>query len=268
MQNCLKTALSLVVALVLGPIAAQAQQAPPPPRPLPPAVNTASDLTPAQSSAPSQSSAPAPKAVTYKTDVAPRQEVTTGYSIGVFGGMNGFQSADKLTINGAPGSYKSSPGGVVGLKLGYTWPFDGEPIDQFDDVFTKDGLHLGAGIDLDMFWSGIWYSNAFNTTGLNADLQTANFMLNPLIKFKTGRYVFSVGPSAGMAYATLSADGGDQDKTVFAYGAVGELEVFVNKRISIIGDYRYMQYDGLNFKTINFRDLQQHIFTVGVKSYF
>lgn len=275
-----------VVALWVAPNI-QAQQAlPPAPRPWTPepaASTPGAPLTEASGSrirvtpeavAQSDQARAAEQQPAFKAEPPLRSSVGTWY-VGVMAGANISQS-DELGPPAGNSSGSTQPMG--GLKVGYIYPFDREPIDQFMDETNGRGLRLAGALEAEAFY--LRNETDINAAAGSRDLVTDNayFMFNALLKAGVGRLGIYAGPGGGVAYthatgSALNGAGGEQDDVNLAYQFMGGLEYHLPSDWTIFAEYKYLVCDGLKLdmfsqNSANFGDIEQNIFLLGLKRHF
>ena len=192
----------------------------------------------------------------YIIDAQPRDEATSGYTLSAFAGVNLHQSGF---------GQQSEVNPVGGLKFGYTWPFDDEPIEQFFTE-TQRGVRLAGGLEIE----GFYVRNEFDTGGNDVEANHAFFMLNALLKAKWSRFMIYGGPGAGMVWTETGATGGGgSDNSVdFAYQAIGGLDVYFDPQWSIFTEYKWLNIDGLSLGGFTAGRVEHHIMTLGLRHHF
>lgn len=279
---CMALALGLSGTAVL---AEETRYSPPPaPRPIEgggTGVSETASRQPAASSAPAhhassqlEKAQAAPQPPRFIASASPR-EPRTGYSLGVFGGVNAFQSIDTF-VNGASVNEGTSVDGVGGIKFGYTWTFSDEPIQQFKDIVRGEGLRLSGGLEGELFWLG----NRISLNGANGsdkvDLDSMVFMMNFLLKGQSGKYrpYLGVGVGGAAMFAHHDLDSPSDEQVSLAYQFLVGCDYFIKPDWSVFADMRYLCIEGSNptfFEgpsELEIRDLDQGIFNVGVKKHF
>jgi opacity protein-like surface antigen len=211
----------------------------------------------------------------------------TGLSVGIFGGVNAFQSGDfHLTAPGTTinGSTKDSIGAVAGIHLENTWP-------SFAAIGSSDPSEpqlLMPAMALDLFWMGNRYRAADDAgDSLRADINSFTFIYMPKLKFNLGIFRPYIGLGVGGTYtdagnASVNTPGGgaglngsDNDFNFTAAGSAGA-EIFVANNVSFDLDYRYIYVLDPTFHgnvggtpvTYKVNDLGNHLLTLGLNYYF
>ncbi|MFQ3670587.1 MAG: outer membrane beta-barrel protein [Verrucomicrobiia bacterium] len=242
------TGKAFVSALVVGvsvlpwvsTVTAQ-NQPPPPPRPW--SSTQAGGAGAAASGAPvGKATAEAkaqPGAVGFVVpQVAPR-EAESGWSFGVYGGANLGQFTDNARF-----SYRSSVQPAAGIKFGYTWPFDAVATDQFQDEFG--GFRLGGGIEVDLGYMRNELKGTLNGVGFSADVDSAVFVTNFLLKGRNGKFQPYIGPGIGAAFMQASnynlGGRASDDQVVFVFQGVAGLDYFFTPQWSLFGEYRFLGF--------------------------
>jgi opacity protein-like surface antigen len=213
----------------------------------------------------------APGAVGFVVPEVKPREPETGWSVGIYGGPNLGQFAD-----GANSNFSSNIHGAGGVKLAYTWPFDQERTDQFQDEFG--GFRLSGAVELDAGYVGNRLSgNAFGVVPYSADLDSAVFVVNFLLKGQVGNFRPYIGPGIGAAFHSASnfrvnGIGNRSDEDIsFAFQGVIGTDYFITPEWSIFTEYRLLAYQSLGlFSTpqISFDRLYNNLVTFGVRRNF
>jgi opacity protein-like surface antigen len=235
----------------------------------------------------------------FKADAQPREYATGGH-VGVFGGGNLFQSGDldvstpllsgqKVTLK-----TKDQPGGVAGIRAGYTWPGWGQG-SGFGDTIpvpVDGGFAMLPTLDAEFFWTGFKYKARQTFVGidteLTSDVNAYIVSLDPILKFQIGMFRPYVGMGIGAAYidadkARVSGAGlgstnllGSADDWVLAAQGLAGVEVFIAKNWALTLDYKYLNFIDPHFKSsegnipLEYKSdvISQHIITAGVNFYF
>jgi len=202
---------------------------------------------------------------------APLRDQSRGY-IGISAGMN-FAQGDDINTPGITNSSNLAP--VGGIKLGYVYPFDTEPIDQFRDETRGFGLRLAGGLEAEAFYLG--NDSEFTTGGVSQDfnLDAGYFMINAFLKARVTEFTFYAGPGVGLAWTHASGGAlqGDQDGAYLAYQMTGGIEYLLAKDWSIFSEYKWLVTDDYSVDTVgagtaNFGMFQQHLISFGLKRHF
>jgi opacity protein-like surface antigen len=294
----------LAVILAGTPAIAQQSAKPLPPRPLPPStVPSSNSSSPATYSTPESgakeivddgaqpvpsSSAPGrlgvapaaqPEPKPYRLTAAPRRP-RNGWSIGAFGGANISQTGEDAELGGNPVDYDSQVKPVGGIKIGYTWPFDSEPIDQFEEEFPS-GLRLGGGVELEAFYLG----NQLNISDggvLSEEIEADSIVTsaNFLLKAQIDRFRLYAGPGVGVAYVSLqdnqfakSLGQDDSDEgVVLVWQIMAGLDYFLASDWSLFGEYKFFNYYDYNFYSgaaeVDISQYENHLLNFGVRYHF
>ncbi|MDD5262521.1 MAG: outer membrane beta-barrel protein, partial [Methylacidiphilales bacterium] len=226
----------------------------------------------------------------FASTVGLRKEPRTGFSFAVFGGANLFESLSGtldsqaivppgiLTTVGTKASADSTIEPVGGLKLRYDWPFDPEPIEQFSDELQGRPLHLGAALEAEAFYLGGKISANTSTQGVSTSLNSAVFMLNPLLTLQTGKWRPYIGPGVGFAY--IDATGYNNPattqtsatQTALAIQGEAGVDYFFVQDWSIFAEYKYLVFNNFNLfdspAKIDASRLDNHILTMGLRKTF
>jgi opacity protein-like surface antigen len=274
--------LVLIGTAALGVTSASAQQPlPPPPRPWTSEGNTSTTASAPLTEANGSRIRVTPEAVAqadqknqpaFKAEPPLRGSVGSWY-IGVMAGANVTQDDD---LSGPAGRTSGSAQPMGGLKFGYVYPFDREPIDQFMDETHGRGIRLAGALETEAFYLR-------NETNVNAaagsrELVTDNayFMLNALLKGAIGRLGLYAGPGGGVAYTHASGNavaGGKKDDVNLAYQFMGGIEYSLSSDWSLFAEYKYLVNDGLTLDLFSankakFGSLEQNVFMLGLKKGF
>jgi opacity protein-like surface antigen len=292
---------SLMALAVLAGSPVLAQTKPLPPRPLPPAapastapayttsgtadsakeiVDEGAQVVPS-STAPGRlgvTPAPQPAPQPYRVTTAPRNP-KTGWSFSVFGGANVSQSGEDAELGANPIDLSSQVMPVGGIKVGYTWPFDSEPMDQLDAEFPG-GVHLGGGVEFEGFYLGEKLN--ISRTGVEDEVDADNGVLsaNFLLKAQYRKFRAYAGPGFGLAYIAMSGNdtalalGQDdsEDAVIFVWQVLAGLDYFITPDWSIFGEYKYFNFYDYDFYSgpaqISVQDFENHLLNFGVRYHF
>jgi len=206
----------------------------------------------------------------FASDAPLRNEA--GYYLGVSAGMN-FAQSDEINTAGVGTSGSLAP--VGGFKLGYVYPFDDEPIDQFRDETGGIGLRLAGGLEVEAFY--LRNESDFSSPLGNQDftLDAGYFMLNAFLKARVAQFTFYGGPGVGLAWthASGSALVGDQDDAYLAFQAVGGVEYLFNPDWSVFTEYKWLVTNDFSVNTVgngntDFGMFEQNLISFGVKRHF
>lgn len=276
--------LVLIGTAALGAASASAQQdLPPPPRPWNPEGSTPTTagaplteasgsrirVTPEAVAQSDQNTQPA-----FKAEPPLRGSVGSWY-IGAMAGANITQDDD---LGGPAGNTSGSTQPMGGLKFGYVYPFDQEPIDQFMDETNGRGVRLAGALEAEAFY--VRNETDVNAAAGSRELVTDNayFMVNALLKGAIGRLGLYAGPGGGVAYThatgnALAGAGGEQDDVNLAYQFMGGIEYSLSSDWSLFAEYKYLVNDGLaldlfSANKADFGSIEQNIFMLGLKKGF
>lgn len=184
-----------------------------------------------------------PGAVGFVVPQVQPREAEHGWSVGVYGGVNVGQFNDNARF-----SYSSSVQPAAGIKIGYTWPFDSEPSDQFQDEFG--GFRLGGGIELDLGYMRNELKGTLNGVGFSADVDSAVFITNFLLKGRNGKFQPYIGPGVGGAFLQASnynlGGRSSDDQVVFVFQGVAGLDYFITPQWSVFGEYRFLGFQDVD----------------------
>lgn len=274
----------LCAALSLTVVSLQAQTT----SPQPASANT----TAAPANTPQTTSTKKPPVPVFKFQEVKTREYNTGYTVGVYGGVNVFQFDDAELATPALNTgmdLDSKVAGAGGLKFGYEFP--ATPIDiQSGD---PSSFNFIPAIEAEAGYLGQQYEATLNSGGptpatFKTQLDSAVFMLNGLAKFGMGLWRPYFGGGVGFAWVNSSAtslnnapgvsiqDGNDND-VVLACQAIVGMEFFVSDSWSLFGEYKFFYLNDLNLKyttntaqNVNFEEggLGSNIVTVGVRTRF
>ena len=288
MLNRRNLSLLMLATCVLGVSHSHAQSnLPPPPRPLttgqnPPYVTpgtnyntnpapTSSGRMTVQSSDSSKQISGQPVGFVVR-DVKPREPMT-GWNAAVYGMANLAQGT-----TGANFSLNSEISGAGGIKLGYAWPFDKEPIDQFNEEFGDNRPRLGGGIELEAGYLNDQLKGSNAGGNLSGDIDNAYFLVNFLLKSRMGNFVPYIGGGVGGAYTSLSdpvipgATGLDDDAVSFAYQGVAGLDYYFRPDWSVFTEFKYLVLQDLSLGDggggLDFGNYQHFLLGMGVRKTF
>lgn len=196
----------------------------------------------------------------------------SSYYIGVSAGMN-FAQGDEINVTGLDQSGDLAP--VGGFKLGYVYPFDSEPIDQFRDETRGEGLRLAGGLELEAFYlrNNSEYTIAGATRDFNLD--AGYFMLNAFLKARVTQFTLYAGPGVGLAWTHASGNAvvGEQDEAFLAYQMTGGVEYLFAKDWSVFTEYKWLVTDDYSVNlagagNTDYGMFQQHLISFGLKRHF
>lgn len=207
--------------------------------------------------------------------VAPRRP-RTGYHFGVFGGANLIQHGD-ARVGAAPLDRTSSFGGSGGLKFGYDWAFDEEPIDQFKSEVGGEGFRLSGGLEVEGFYFGLPVDGRAGGNTVRAKAHAGMFALNALMKLQAGSFRPYGGPGVGLV--VISGDSYRIDGTptnssdtevTYAFQALVGTDYFFKDDWSLFLEYRYLMVRDVGFMepTLRSDDLFNHFLNVGIRKHF
>jgi|GEM_PF-4365780 len=272
-------ALILLGFSAIGSVQLSAQQA------LPPAPRPWNQESASESSAGAPLTEPAggriqvpPEAVaqseqanapTFKAEPPLRESVGSWY----FGAMAGANITQDDDLGNTGGS--TQPMG--GLKFGYVYPFDQQPIDQFMDETNGRGIRLAGALETEAFY--LRNETDIRSPGGSRDLVTDNayFMINALLKGSVDRLGLYAGPGGGVAYthatgAATAGSGNEQDDVNLAYQFIGGIEYNLPSQWTLFAEYKYLVNDGLELDLFtgssDFGSLEHNVFMLGLKRNF
>lgn len=268
--------LAAVFGVLVAPVLAQ-NQPPPPPRPWS-SQTSAANLTPGSArltppAAPTGKTIPQaktqPGAVGFVVPQVQPREAEHGWSVGVYGGANLVQFNDNARF-----SFDSSVQPAAGIKIGYTWPFDSESTDQFQDEFG--GFRLGGGIELDLGYVRNELKGRLNGVGFSADVDSAVFVTNFLLKGRNGKFQPYIGPGIGGAFLQSSKYnlGGraSDDQIVFVFQGVAGLDYFMTPQWSLFAEYRFLGFQDVELyqgpSRLRTDRFYNNIFNLGIRRTF
>lgn len=205
-------------------------------------------------------------------DVKPRDPLT-GWNAAIYGMANVGQTTSHANF-----SLDSQVSGAGGIKLGYSWPFDKEPIDQFEDEFGGNRPRLGGGIELDAGYINDQLRGNNRVGDVNGDIDNAYFMLNFLLKSRMGNFVPYIGVGLGGAYSSLrdatipGATETDDSAVTFAYQGVAGLDYYFRPDWSVFGEFKYMVFQDLGLASgvgrLDFGNYQHFLLGMGIRKTF
>lgn len=290
MRSCrLLTGVMVILTLgmfsSLSPLGAQPKSvpAPPPPRPLP-SVNKTSEAPGVETNPEKSTGRIRPK---YREE-SPRFVVSpvpktphTGYYAAVFGGMNLTQDSVIFSQDVTLGPTKTSTPTtgnfltpMAGLKVGYVWPFDGEPIDQLDKELGAGRLRISGALEFEAYYLNTEVEATVPNFGADRfDLDSGVFSINAYLVGEVGKWRGYVGPGIGVAYveatgtAAPAATGSSSSTNMAAQGIAG-LEYFIKDDWSVFSEFKYLFLEGVGVKSYDFDDLEQVLMSVGIKKHF
>lgn len=216
-----------------------------------------------------ESQDPSPEKPRFSTDAPLRDD--GGYYMGVSVGMN-FAQGDDV---GAPVSVEGDLAPVGGFKLGYVYPFDAEPIDQFMDETGGIGLRLAGAMEVEAFY--LRNDSEITAGGAVRDLtiDAGYFMVNAFLKARVSQFTFYAGPGVGLAWAHSSGDAltEDQDDAFLAYQMSGGVEYLFANDWSIFTEYKWLVTDDFSVDTAaagntDFGMFEQNLISFGLKRHF
>jgi opacity protein-like surface antigen len=293
----MRLTIALVAAVAFGsvaPLSAQQAATPPPaPRPLDPMAQPApaAKTTPAATGgriqvAPSQTAATAEKPTGFVVQPPQLRQPATGWNAAIFGGANLFQTTTASDTVNLVGPGPSSVGldgssrvdGAGGLKFGYVWSFDEEPIDQFQH--ETGGMRLSGGMEVEAFWVGNTYKG--NNTGgpVSINMDAAVFMLNPTLRAQFGNWRPYIGGGIGVTYISASDYSGpsattqsEDDTTALAYQGIAGVDYFISPEWSVFTEFKYLVFSNFDLYSggagkVHYDDFQQGLLTFGVRKGF
>jgi opacity protein-like surface antigen len=223
------------------------------------------------------------------------REAGTGFGIGVYGGVTPAQNGDlDVSTPRLPGASlnlrtKDRTGGVAGIKVDYTWASFGALADRENDPGTPSILMPALAYDL--FWTGLQYRASDATFGsggfLKADMDLITFQVEPMLKFRLGRFHPYVGIGVGGTYltadnASVTVPGlgtgaltGSSETVCFSMQGLVGAEFFVTDHWALTAEYKYLfvddpQLQGHGAVPIDYHadSLGFHMMTAGVKYAF
>ncbi|MDX6766717.1 MAG: outer membrane beta-barrel protein [Candidatus Methylacidiphilales bacterium] len=274
----------IAAGLILGMVVSlEAQQVAPPPAPRPwhadtaptPTTSTSEPKTEPNGSRLKVSSAAAEEAEAaqkprFNVDAPLRDR--SGYYIGASLGANIAQDND---VN-APGlSLSGDIAPVGGLKLGYVYPFDNEPIEQFQTETGGIGLRLAGALEAEVFYLRNESEATIGGVARDFSIDAGYFMFNAFLKAKVGKAGFYAGPGVGIAltHTSGSAINGDQDEANLAYQMVGGAEYLFHPDWAVFAEYKWLITDDFDLDMngagqTDFGMFEQHLFSLGIKRLF
>lgn len=207
----------------------------------------------------------------------------TGWSVGIYGGVN-VSSSTEGTLSTAglalpPGSSPtisigsgSDVGFTTGLKGRYTWPFDEEPIDQFQDEVGGEGLRISGALEGEF---GYVTSNIDAGTGgssVDIEMDSFIFMVNAylVLQAEQWRPYLGVGGGGVAVMASGSAGLGDGDTVALAYQAIAGVDYFFKSDWSIFAEYKFLTYDGLSslYSSVDIDTVENHLLLLGIRKHY
>lgn len=205
----------------------------------------------------------AEKQPNFRNEAPLRNSLGSTY-VGAMVGLNFAQDSD---LDGVDGSV--NPGG--GLKLGYVFPFDSEPIDQFMDETRGSGVRLAGALEVEAFY----VRNEVDLGGSDFTLDVGYFMLNALLKGNIGKFTLYAGPGVGLAYSHASGGAltSDEDQASLAYQMIGGLEYAFAPDWSLFAEYKWLVADGVDVDLVgnpsaDLGAFEQNLLMFGVKRSF
>ncbi|MEM9444095.1 MAG: hypothetical protein AAGA18_01970 [Verrucomicrobiota bacterium] len=291
----------LFVVFALWDVPAFAQESsavppPNPPRPLPSPDVTSADpnvvTVPEPATGRIRPKAPYPGPQYVVTSLDLNRSHKGGTYVGVFGGMSLLQDEffEEDGINlAATGRLGWSGDGVTpmaGIKVGYLWPFDTEPIDQFDAELGKPSIRLSGALEFEAYYLNNEIEATFPAPISGADtfiLDSAVFAVNAFLVGQVKNWRFYVGPGIGVAWINISDyDFGpdsvagledEDDQVALAFQAIAGAEyLFDRGDWALFSEARYLGLSEADFfsgaAAIEIEQLDQILLNVGVKKYF
>jgi opacity protein-like surface antigen len=201
----------------------------------------------------------------------------TGYSMGINAGATLWQ--DAKYDSSAPDLDESNKlGPYFGVKFGYDWPFEDEPIEQWKRETGGEGIRVSGGLELEAFMLMNEFEGSNAGSAVSADLYTGVGMVNALIKLQWGNLRPYFGPGIGVGYTysdKYSAAGAtdDSDSSVnLVWQAVLGADYFITPDWSIFGEYKFLDLKGLDIygptNPIDTEDYYHQIIAVGIRKHF
>jgi len=202
------------------------------------------------------------------------REPMTGWNAAVYG----FANLGQVTHD-ANFSLSSEVSGGGGIKLGYSWPFDKEPIDQFDEEFGANRPRLGGGVEFEAGYlnDSLKGHNAFGN--IDGDVDSAYFMMNFYLKSRIANFVPYIGGGFGGVYSSprdvtipgaTGANGDDQVN--FAYQGIAGLDYYFRPDFSVFTEFKYLVFQDFSLGSgpgkVDFGDYQHFILGLGLRKTF
>lgn len=214
----------------------------------------------------------------FRTQVPVRTEPLTGYSVGVYGGVNAAADADgSVLIPLVPASVRvdldsnSDVGAAAGVKFRYTWPFDPEPIDQWKDEVGGEGFRISGALEGELGYVGGGFDGNAGAVNSSFDYDAFTFMVNAYLVFQAERWRPYAGVGGGGAALFLSNDAAGEDETMsLAYQGILGVDYFLRSDWSLFAEYKYLVFDGIGdvFTSSDIDQIEQHLFMVGARKHF
>ncbi|MEM9399494.1 MAG: hypothetical protein AAF984_04745 [Verrucomicrobiota bacterium] len=209
-------------------------------------------------------------------------EPQVGYYLGVFGGISLFQDdvfegdGGKVTVNGSNTSYGDSLSPMAGLKFGYLWPFDEEPIDQFDAELGGAKLRLSGGLEVEAFYLNNELDLSIGGSTDSVLFDSAVVMTNFYLMGQVDSFRVYGGGGIGFASIWVSNydNGGSEedDATTFAYKGFIGTEYMISSDIGLFSEFQYLGFYEADFfsgtASLSLDNFEQMLLSVGVKKYF
>lgn len=285
MQRSMKLSVGLCTLALMGLVSlaveAQAATAPPPPRPLPPVEGNTSTAPNGSGrlsiNNPSNTSkyAPNPR---FSVGVDPRKPLT-GWSFGLFGGVNIYNEGELENVGGAATSDDSRVGGAGGIKFGYTWPFgqhdDIPETELFEDHFSN--IQWAGGLEVEAFYFGKSSEVSVGNRTDVVDIDGATFMVNALLKAQSGPIRAYAGPGVGFSLThasnwNIGNDSGTDDSVNFTWQVMAGFDYFLHPEWSLFTEYKYLVQEDVDYyggnSTLDFGRHDNHLLLMGLRTHF
>jgi opacity protein-like surface antigen len=204
----------------------------------------------------------------------------TGYHMGVMAGATLWQDASY--DDGAPDYDETNKlGPYFGVKFGYDWAFEDEPIEQWKREVgpENDGVRVSGGLELEAFMLQNAFEGSTSAGAVKTDLYTGVGMVNLLMKLQWGKFRPYFGPGIGLAYTfadDYTAPGGaphDTDSTVsLAWQGIIGTDYFISPDWSVFGEYKFLDLHGVDLfgptNQIDMEDYYHQIVAIGIRKHF
>lgn len=214
----------------------------------------------------------------FRSDVSMRSEPRTGYSLGLYGGVNAAQDVDgDVTVTGFGGTAvfdlqsDTGVGAAAGAKLRYTWPFDDEPIDQWRDEVGGEGLRISGALESEFgYVNGSIEGRAGGVTS-DFDYDAFTFMVNAYLVLQTGNWRPYAGAGVGAAYLSFDGGAAGSDDTIgLAYQGILGVDYFIRHDWSLFAEYKYLVFDEVGdlYSSSDIDLIEQHLLLLGARKHF
>jgi opacity protein-like surface antigen len=215
---------------------------------------------------------------TFRASAPVRTEPRTGYSVGIYGGINAVTEVDgNVRVPAVPNSIlvdlnsSSNPGMTGGLKFRYTWPFDEEPIEQWRDEVGGEGFRLSGALEGELGYVAGELDGTAGATTATFDYDAFTFMVNAYLVLQAGKWRPYAGVGGGGAALWFDGGGTASDDAVsLAYQGILGVDYFLSSDWSLFAEYKYLVFDEIGdlYLSSDISEIEQHLFTLGARKHF